>query len=90
MPRFLSTLPLPQERIANEERLRQEEKELDFLVPLLNRLGNLEVESRQLAVQLRNDCLAALKQQIIDKTNFIQARFERVSRSSCSKPTSTR
>ncbi|KAG5848751.1 hypothetical protein ANANG_G00102750 [Anguilla anguilla] len=65
------------ERMANEERLRQEEKELDFLVPFLNRLDTPEIQSRQLALQLRNDCLAALKQQIIDKTNLIQARFEK-------------
>ncbi|KAJ8272217.1 hypothetical protein COCON_G00110760 [Conger conger] len=65
------------ERMAHEERLRQEEKDLDFLVPFLNRLDSPEITSRQLALQLRNDCLAALKQQIIDKTNLIQARFEK-------------
>lgn len=81
--RLLSTLRLPQERMANEERLRQEEKELDFLVPFLNRLDIPEIQSRQLAQQLRNDCLVALKQQIIDKTNLIQARFEKVSHGTC-------
>ncbi|XP_070966370.1 dynein regulatory complex subunit 7 [Oncorhynchus clarkii lewisi] len=65
------------ERTAKEERLRQEEKELDFLAPLLAQLGDPENLTRQAALQLRNDCLADLKQRLIDKANLIQARFER-------------
>uniref|UniRef100_A0A4W5P6W5 Dynein regulatory complex subunit 7 n=1 Tax=Hucho hucho TaxID=62062 RepID=A0A4W5P6W5_9TELE len=65
------------ERTAKEERLRQEEKELDFLAPFLAQLGDPENLTRQAALQLRNDCLADLKQRLIDKANLIQARFER-------------
>ncbi|XP_036399662.1 dynein regulatory complex subunit 7 [Megalops cyprinoides] len=64
------------ERMANEERLRQEEEELDFLAPFLARLNSSEILTHELAVQLRNNCLATLKQQLIDEANLIQARFE--------------
>lgn len=47
-----SSLPHVQERTAKEERLQQEEKELDFLAPLLAQLGDPENLTRQAAIQL--------------------------------------
>ncbi|XP_031420438.1 dynein regulatory complex subunit 7 [Clupea harengus] len=65
------------ERMAEEARLRREEKELDFLAPFLAQLGDPDQLTRQMALQLRSDCLADLKQRLIDKANRIQARFEK-------------
>ncbi|KAL2093675.1 hypothetical protein ACEWY4_010987 [Coilia grayii] len=65
------------ERMAEEARLLQEEKELDYLAPFLAQLGDPEELTRQMALQLRNDCLAELKQRLIDKANLIQGRFEK-------------
>ncbi|KAK6479943.1 dynein regulatory complex subunit 7 [Huso huso] len=65
------------EREEYEERLRQAEKELDFLAPFLTRMGEPENLSRQMALQLREECLTDLKQRLIDKANLIQARFEK-------------
>ncbi|KAI4893378.1 hypothetical protein NFI96_022502 [Prochilodus magdalenae] len=65
------------ERLAKEELLRKEEKELDVLSPFLARLGDPESLTRQQALQLRADCLAELKQRLIDRANLIQARFEK-------------
>ena len=64
--------------MAEEARLRREEKELDFLAPFLAQLGDPDQLTRQMALQLRSDCLADLKQRLIDKANRIQARFEKV------------
>ncbi|MGH0121805.1 UNVERIFIED_CONTAM: hypothetical protein FKN15_068791 [Acipenser sinensis] len=65
------------EREEYEERLRQAERELDFLAPFLTRMGEPENLSRQMALQLREECLTDLKQRLIDKANLIQARFEK-------------
>ncbi|XP_062403283.1 dynein regulatory complex subunit 7 [Sardina pilchardus] len=65
------------ERMAEEARLRQEEKELDFLAPFLAQLGDPSQLTRRMALQLRSDSLADLKQRLIDKANHIQARFEK-------------
>uniref|UniRef100_UPI003AAD29CD dynein regulatory complex subunit 7 n=1 Tax=Centroberyx gerrardi TaxID=166262 RepID=UPI003AAD29CD len=65
------------ERLAEEERRWRQEKENDILAPFLVQLGNPETVSQAAAVQLRQDCLAYLKQRLIDKANLIQARFEK-------------
>ncbi|MBN3306802.1 DRC7 protein, partial [Amia calva] len=65
------------ELAAHEEQLRRAEKDLDFLAPFLAQLGDPETLTREMAWQLRDDCLADLKQRLIDKANLIQARFEK-------------
>ncbi|XP_051976220.1 dynein regulatory complex subunit 7 isoform X1 [Xyrauchen texanus] len=65
------------ERIAKEKQQRQKENEMDPLAPLLARLGHLETLTRQTALQLKTDCLAEFKQQLINKANLLQSRFEK-------------
>ena len=52
--------------------------ELDYLAPFLAQIGDPERISRPQAFTLKEDCLADLKQRLIDKANLIQARFEKV------------
>ena len=52
--------------------------ELDYLAPFLAQAGDPEKITHKLAYQLKEDCLADLKQRLIDKANLIQARFEKV------------
>ena len=59
--------------------MRKQEMELDYLAPFLAQMGNPEKLTRQQAYKLKEDCLADLKQRLIDKANLIQARFEKVS-----------
>ena len=61
-----------------EEKLRKQEMEIDYLAPFLAQMGDPEKISRQQAYKLKEDCLADLKQRLIDKANLIQARFEKV------------
>nr|XP_033799522.1 dynein regulatory complex subunit 7 isoform X2 [Geotrypetes seraphini]XP_033799524.1 dynein regulatory complex subunit 7 isoform X2 [Geotrypetes seraphini] len=65
------------ERVLQEERQRQAEQELDYLAPFLARLGNPETLVKWQAIQLRDDCLADLKQRLINQANIIQTRFEK-------------
>ncbi|CAH1791154.1 unnamed protein product [Owenia fusiformis] len=65
------------ERLAEEEKMRRQEMELDYLAPFLAQIGDPEQISRQQAYKLKEDCLADLKQRLIDKANLIQARFEK-------------
>ena len=62
---------------------QREEKEMDYLEPFLVQMDVVDVKNvkltRQQALKLRDDCLANLKQRLIDKANLIQARFEKVS-----------
>ena len=67
-----------QERLQLEEKMRKQEMELDYLAPFLAQIGNPEKLTRQQAYKLKEDCLADLKQRLIDKANLIQARFEKV------------
>ncbi|XP_062930043.1 dynein regulatory complex subunit 7 isoform X1 [Mobula hypostoma] len=60
-----------------EQRSRQAEEEVDYLAPFLARLGQPRKITRKLAIKLRNDCLADMKQRLIDKANIIQNRFEK-------------
>jgi len=61
---------------------QSEEKVLDYLEPFLEQLNVDDVKNvkltRQQAVKLRDDCLADLKQRLVDKANLIQARFDKV------------
>ncbi|XP_033625449.1 dynein regulatory complex subunit 7-like [Asterias rubens] len=65
------------ERLQMEEKKRREEMELDYLAPFLAQIGDPEKLMRQQALKLKEDCLADLKQRLIDKANLIQARFEK-------------
>ncbi|KAK7505575.1 hypothetical protein BaRGS_00003320 [Batillaria attramentaria] len=60
-----------------EEKLRKQEMEIDYLAPFLAQMGDPEKISRAQAYKLKEDCLADLKQRLIDKANLIQARFEK-------------
>ena len=61
-----------------EEKLRRQEMEMDYLAPFLAQIGNPEKISKAQAFKLKEDCLADLKQRLIDKANLIQLRFEKV------------
>ena len=67
-----------QERQQLEEKMRKQEMEIDYLAPFLAQIGDPEKITRQQAYKLKEDCLADLKQRLIDKANLIQARFEKV------------
>ena len=61
-----------------EEKLRRQEMEMDYLAPFLAQIGNPEKINKTQAFKLKEDCLADLKQRLIDKANLIQLRFEKV------------
>lgn len=71
--------PLQEQRLL-EEKMRKQEMEIDYLAPFLAQMSDPEKISRQQAYKLKEDCLADLKQRLIDKANLIQARFEKVRR----------
>ena len=52
--------------------------EVDFLAPFLAQMGDPERLTREQAQLLKEQCLADLKQRLIDKANLIQHRFEKV------------
>ena len=60
---------------------QRQEKEMDYLEPLLEQL-KVDIKNpkltRQQAVKLRDDCLTDFKQRLVDKANLIQASFEKV------------
>ena len=58
--------------------MRREEMEVDFLAPFFAQMGDPERLTRDQALLLKEQCLADLKQRLIDKANLIQARFEKV------------
>ena len=60
--------------------MRKQEMEIDYLAPFLAQMSDPEKITRQQACKLKEDCLADLKQRLIDKANLIQARFEKVGR----------
>jgi hypothetical protein len=70
------------ERIERELEAQREERELDYLEPFLAKLSPEDYHpgaklTRQQAFSLRQDCLADLKQRLIDRANLIQSRFEK-------------
>lgn len=52
---------------------------MDYLAPFLAQIGYPERLTSAQAYKLKEDCLADLKQRLIDKANLIQLRFENVS-----------
>ena len=48
--------------------------ELDYLAPFLAQLGDPPTLTKMQATKLKSDCLADLKQRLIDKANLIQVR----------------
>ena len=46
--------------------------ELDYLAPFLAQLGDPPTLTKMQASKLKSDCLADLKQRLIDKANLIQ------------------
>lgn len=65
------------EAALEEERVRKAILELDYLAPFMAKLGDPEKLTKWQVVKLKEDCLADLKQRLIDKANLIQARFEK-------------
>ena len=63
--------------------MRKQEMEIDYLAPFLAQMSDPEKITRQQACKLKEDCLADLKQRLIDKANLIQARFEKVGIEAC-------
>ncbi|XP_025037492.2 dynein regulatory complex subunit 7 isoform X1 [Pelodiscus sinensis] len=66
------------ERLMQEERQRQVEQDLDYLAPFLIQMGSTEKMTKWQALRLKEDCLTDFKHRLIEKANFIQARFEKV------------
>jgi hypothetical protein len=70
------------EKKIAEEKLRKQTLDVDYLAPFLAEKGINEkhpIISTQTAIELREKCLADLKQRLIDKANLIQNRFKAVS-----------
>jgi len=65
------------ERLVAEEAAANEDKEMDYLAPFLQQINNPRVLTPQQAFKLKEECLADLKQRLIDKANLIQQRFEK-------------
>ncbi|XP_054697079.1 dynein regulatory complex subunit 7 isoform X3 [Grus americana] len=55
----------------------QEEQDLDYLAPFLIQIDHREKMTKWQALRIRDDCLADLKDRLINKANIIQARFEK-------------
>ena len=55
---------------------RQQETEMDYLVPFLAQMGNPKTLSKNQAVKLQKECLEDLKQRLIEQANLIQERFD--------------
>jgi len=65
------------ERLVAEEAAANEDKEMDYLAPFLQQINNPQVLTPSQAFKLKEECLADLKQRLIDKANLIQQRFEK-------------
>ncbi len=63
-----------------EEKLRKQTLEVDYLAPFLAEFGLADSKSipPHISIELKERCLADLKQHLIDKANLIQKRFEAV------------
>ncbi len=64
----------------NDEKLRKQTLEVDYLAPFLAELGlpDAKLLTPAITTELKERCLADLKQRLIDKANLIQKRFEAV------------
>ncbi|CAH8433163.1 unnamed protein product [Heterobilharzia americana] len=66
------------ERIAENERSRCKETDLDYLEPFLAQIEMTDNKlTREQAFTLREECLQDFKQRLITKANIIQSRFEK-------------
>ena len=57
--------------------------ELDYLAPFLAQLGDPPTLTKMQASKLKSDCLADLKQRLIDKANLIQVGNRRMRENGC-------
>ncbi|RNA42987.1 dynein regulatory complex subunit 7 isoform X1 [Brachionus plicatilis] len=66
------------EKKINEEKLRKQTHEVDYLAPFLAEKGLSDKQpiSASAAADLKERCLSDLKQRLIDKANLIQKRYE--------------
>lgn len=76
-PWFFLSFPL-QKNTVEDELPGQEEQDLDYLAPFLIQIDHREKMTKWQALRIRDDCLADLKDRLINKANIIQARFEKV------------
>lgn len=69
-----------QEKKIAEEKLRKQTLDVDYLAPFLALKGITEKQPirPQDAIELKERCLADLKNRLIDNANLIQKRFETV------------
>ena len=68
------------EKKIAEEKLRKQTLDVDYLAPFLALKGITEKQPirPQDAIELKERCLADLKNRLIDNANLIQKRFETV------------
>jgi hydroxylamine reductase (hybrid-cluster protein) len=71
---------IKKEKKLAEEKLRKQAHDVDYLAPFLAEKGIVDKQliPISVAVELKEKCLADLKQRLIDKANLIQKRFEGV------------
>ncbi len=76
----MNWIHLFQDKKTIEEKLRKQTLEVDYLAPFLAEYGLVDSKSisPQISIELKERCLADLKQHLIDKANLIQKRFESV------------
>lgn len=63
-----------------EEKLKKQTFEVDYLAPFLAEKGINDVRdiTQSIAIELKERCLADLKQRLLDEANLIQKRYEQV------------
>ena len=62
---------------AELDEKRKNETEMDYLAPLLAKMGDPTELTRAQAKQLKEDALQDLKTRLINQANMIQERFDR-------------
>ena len=62
---------------AELDEKRKNETEMDYLAPLLAKMGDPTELTRVQAKQLKEDALQDLKTRLINQANMIQERFDR-------------
>ncbi|ESN89877.1 hypothetical protein HELRODRAFT_149332, partial [Helobdella robusta] len=65
------------ERIAMEEKMAKEEKELDVMTTFLSRFGELDGLTEEQIERAKQDCLEDLKNRMIERANLIQSRYDK-------------
>jgi hypothetical protein len=63
-----------------EEKLKKQTFEVDYLGPFLAEKGINDIReiTQSIAIELKERCLADLKQRLLDEANLIQKRYEQV------------